>query len=96
MVEEGEERARLETTGLRGFETLAGARSSTTDSEGEVLAARCPSCGYTYDVARGDEHEGFAAGTAWADVPDSWCCPDCGVREKVDFVPVTSELESVS
>ena len=25
---------------------------------------------------------------AWADVPDSWCCPDCGVREKVDFVPV--------
>jgi alkane 1-monooxygenase len=60
----------------------------------EVLAARCPSCGYTYDVARGDEHEGFAAGTAWADVPDSWCCPDCGVREKVDFVAVDSELES--
>ncbi|MCW2808712.1 MAG: alkane 1-monooxygenase, partial [Marmoricola sp.] len=59
----------------------------------EVLAARCPGCGYTYDVARGDEHEGFAAGTAWADVPDSWCCPDCGVREKVDFVPVDSELE---
>jgi alkane 1-monooxygenase len=62
----------------------------------EVLAARCPSCGYTYDVARGDEHEGFAAGTAWADVPDSWCCPDCGVREKVDFVAVSSELESAS
>ena len=57
----------------------------------EVLAARCPGCGYTYEVARGDEHEGFAAGTAWADVPDSWCCPDCGVREKVDFVPVDSD-----
>jgi alkane 1-monooxygenase len=54
----------------------------------EVLAARCPGCGYTYEVAAGDEHEGFAAGTAWADVPDSWCCPDCGVRDKVDFVPV--------
>ncbi|KQT90865.1 alkane 1-monooxygenase [Marmoricola sp. Leaf446] len=54
----------------------------------EVLAAECPGCGYTYEVERGDEHEGFAAGTAWADVPDSWCCPDCGVREKVDFVPV--------
>ena len=53
----------------------------------EVMAARCPGCGYTYEVARGDEHEGFAAGTAWADVPDGWCCPDCGVREKVDFVP---------
>src|SRR4051812_31220139 len=47
----------------------------------EVLAARCPGCGYTYDVVTGDEREGFAAGTPWADVPDGWCCPDCGVRE---------------
>jgi len=54
----------------------------------EVLAARCPGCGYVYDVATGDGHEGFAAGTAWAEIPDNWCCPDCGVREKVDFVPV--------
>ena len=55
--------------------------------DGEVLAARCPGCGYVYEVAAGDEHEGFAAGTAWADIPDSWCCPDCGVRDKVDFEP---------
>ncbi|MCW2786794.1 MAG: alkane 1-monooxygenase [Marmoricola sp.] len=54
----------------------------------EVLAAKCPGCGYTYEVAVGNEHEGFAAGTAWSDIPDNWCCPDCGVREKVDFVPV--------
>jgi alkane 1-monooxygenase len=54
----------------------------------EVAAARCPGCGYTYDVETGDEHEGFAAGTGWAEVPDDWCCPDCGVREKSDFVPV--------
>ena len=54
----------------------------------EVMAARCPGCGYTYEVEAGDEHEGFAAGTAWADIPQSWCCPDCGVREKVDFVPL--------
>ncbi|EON24188.1 alkane 1-monooxygenase [Nocardioides sp. CF8] len=53
----------------------------------EVLAARCPGCGYVYEVASGDEREGFAAGTAWADIPDSWFCPDCGVRDKVDFVP---------
>jgi alkane 1-monooxygenase len=53
----------------------------------EVLAARCPGCGYTYEVEAGDEHEGFAAGTAWTDVPADWCCPDCGVREKADFVP---------
>jgi alkane 1-monooxygenase len=56
--------------------------------DAEVLAAKCPGCEYVYEVAAGDEHEGFAAGTAWNDIPDDWCCPDCGVREKVDFVPV--------
>jgi len=60
-------------------------------AEVEVLAAKCPGCGYTYDVETGDEHEGFAAGTAWKDIPDTWCCPDCGVREKVDFVPLDKE-----
>ena len=54
----------------------------------EVLAARCPGCGHTYEVEAGNEHEGFAAGTSWADIPDDWCCPDCGVRDKRDFVPV--------
>jgi alkane 1-monooxygenase len=24
-------------------------------------------------------------------VPDDWNCPDCGVRDKVDFVPVQAE-----
>jgi len=60
----------------------------------EVLAARCPGCGHTYEVEAGNELEGFAAGTAWADIPDDWCCPDCGVRDKLDFVPLTS-AESV-
>jgi rubredoxin len=47
----------------------------------------CPGCGYVYDEALGDPREGFAAGTAWADVPDDWPCPYCGVREKPDFEP---------
>jgi len=58
---------------------------------GVVEAARCPGCGYTYSVETGDESEGFSAGTAWAEIPDDWCCPDCGVREKVDFVPLTKQ-----
>ena len=62
-------------------------RTRRPASVDEVLAARCPGCSYTYEVAAGDEHEGFAAGTAWADVPADWCCPDCGVRDKADFVP---------
>ncbi|WP_282580242.1 fatty acid desaturase [Nocardioides sp. InS609-2] len=64
------------------------AEDATPGLVDEVLAARCPGCGYTYEVEAGDEHEGFAAGTAWADVPADWCCPDCGVRDKADFVPV--------
>ena len=43
-------------------------------------------------MVTGDEREGFAAGTAWADVPDSWSCPDGGVRDKVDFVPVEASV----
>ncbi len=57
----------------------------------DVLAARCPTCSYVYEVAAGDEREGFPAGTAWSDVPADWFCPDCGVRDKVDFVPVDPE-----
>jgi alkane 1-monooxygenase len=51
-------------------------------------AARCPGCGYEYDEATGAPREGFPAGTPWTQIPDSWPCPDCGVREKGDFVPV--------
>ena len=54
----------------------------------DIAAARCPGCGYTYEVAVGNELEGFAAGTAWKEIPDDWTCPDCGVREKVDFIPL--------
>jgi len=30
--------------------------------------------------------EGSTVGTPWSQIPDDWCRPDCGVREKVDFV----------
>ncbi|MCP2290060.1 rubredoxin [Nocardia amikacinitolerans] len=49
---------------------------------------RCPVCDYIFDETKGAPHEGFPAGTRWADVPDDWCCPDCGVREKIDFEPL--------
>lgn len=79
---------------VREEPVAAGATTGTTGTGAavevdEVLAARCPGCGYTYEVAAGNELEGFAAGTAWKDIPDDWCCPDCGVREKVDFVPLS-------
>jgi rubredoxin len=45
----------------------------------------CPGCGYQYDEALGEPHEGFAAGTAFADLPEDFFCPDCAVRSKDDF-----------
>ncbi len=50
-----------------------------------MSAYRCEICDYTYDEAAGAPREGFPAGTPWSDVPDDWTCPDCGVREKIDF-----------
>ncbi|MBN9475974.1 MAG: rubredoxin [Burkholderiales bacterium] len=44
----------------------------------------CITCGFIYDEAVGLPGEGIAPGTRWADIPDDWSCPDCGVR-KVDF-----------
>ena len=31
----------------------------------------CPNCEYVYDEEKGDPHEGFPAGTPWAQVPDA-------------------------
>jgi rubredoxin len=53
-----------------------------------MTAYRCEVCDYVYDESTGAPREGFAAGTPWTEVPNDWCCPDCGVREEVDFVPV--------
>lgn len=46
---------------------------------------RCTDCGYIYDEKTGAPHEGFPPGTTWSAIPDTWPCPDCAVREKVDF-----------
>jgi rubredoxin len=44
----------------------------------------CVNCGYMYDEALGDPANGLAPGTRWADVPEDWICPDCGMA-KADF-----------
>jgi rubredoxin len=45
---------------------------------------QCVVCGWIYDEVKGAPEEGIAAGTRWNDVPDDWCCPNCGVS-KADF-----------
>lgn len=45
---------------------------------------QCMVCGFVYDESRGLPEDGLPPGTAWADVPDDWECPECGVS-KDDF-----------
>ena len=39
----------------------------------------CDVCGYVYDEAKGDPENGIAPGTRFADLPDDFVCPLCGV-----------------
>jgi len=47
----------------------------------------CTVCGYIYDPALGDPENGVPAGTAFAEIPDGWTCPVCGVGKEM-FTPV--------
>ncbi len=48
--------------------------------EGKVMDKyECTVCGYIYDPEKGDPDGGIAPGTAFADIPDDWVCPVCGV-----------------
>jgi rubredoxin-NAD+ reductase len=46
----------------------------------------CRVCGIVYDERLGDPDGGIAPGTRFADIPDDWACPVCGVG-KADFEP---------
>ncbi len=52
------------------------------------LSYICEACGYIYNEADGDPDGGLAPGTRYADIPDDWACPLCGVT-KADFTPYT-------
>lgn len=39
----------------------------------------CSACGYIYDPAVGDPDNGVNPGTPFAELPDDWVCPQCGV-----------------
>jgi rubredoxin len=45
---------------------------------------QCVLCAFSYDEEKGIPEEGIPAGTRWADVPETWSCPDCAAR-KNDF-----------
>ncbi len=47
----------------------------------------CNVCGYIYDPRQGDPEHGIQPGVSFADLPDDWVCPECGVG-KDEFSPV--------
>ena len=67
----------------RGYNRLHCSEGPTTDRE-RPKTWMCLICGWIYDEAAGDPEHGIAPGTAWADVPMNWTCPECGAR-KEDF-----------
>ena len=47
----------------------------------------CRICWYVYDPAVGDDIEQIPPGTAFADLPDHWRCPQCDA-EPDKFLPL--------
>ena len=45
---------------------------------------QCMLCSFIYDEEAGWPEEGIPPGTRWADVPETWTCPDCSAS-KNDF-----------
>lgn len=45
----------------------------------EIMKYVCDVCGWEYDEAVGDPDNGIEAGTKFADLPDDFECPVCGV-----------------
>tara|TARA_Y100001949_G_scaffold172132_1_gene175654 strand:+ start:216 stop:389 length:174 start_codon:yes stop_codon:yes gene_type:complete len=45
---------------------------------------QCVICGHIYDEEQGIPDEGIAPGTKFEDIPDDWCCTNCGVS-KFDY-----------
>jgi rubredoxin---NAD+ reductase len=60
--------------------------TAQTGPDARAASARyiCRACGLIYDESKGDEDSGLAAGTRFADIPEDWACPLCGVT-KADF-----------
>jgi rubredoxin len=56
---------------------FAGSWNGERDSIGAEAVLECKICWWVYDPARGDDLAQVAPGTAFRDLPDDWCCPEC-------------------
>ncbi len=42
----------------------------------------CSGCYFSYDEETGIPEMGIPPGTVFDDIPDSWCCPECGFSKE--------------
>jgi len=47
---------------------------------------QCDNCGHVYDKDEGDPKNNIPPGTAWADVPADYKCPECGAGKEVFII----------
>lgn len=59
-------------------------KTPAADGKGDFKTYQCILCAFIYDEATGHADAGIPPGTRWADVPDSFECPDCEAK-KADF-----------
>jgi rubredoxin len=59
-------------------------KATVAGGDGEYKTWQCILCAFVYDEEAGFPEEGIAPGTRWADVPESFGCPDCSAK-KADF-----------
>ncbi len=73
-------------------ETLAKQTSSKEKTLAEQAPAsyECRSCGYVYVPSKGDSQGNIPTGTPFAELPNDWRCPVCGVR-KTQFVNIGAQ-----
>ncbi len=77
--------------------TLSGANVS--DEFDRLMSSRvhpdtrmqCKVCWYIYDPAEGCPEAGIEPGTPFADITNTWGCPDCG-HPKSSFLPADDDL----
>lgn len=60
---------------MTGFE---GSFLGATDKISAQAVMECKICWTPYDPAEGDDFRQIEAGTAFADLPGDWTCPNCG------------------
>ena len=72
---------------MNTFESSFGGNSSRLDPD-SVL--ECGVCWWVYDPAQGDETWQVPAGTAFADLPTHWRCPNCDTAQE-QFMVVRQE-----